>query len=916
MPRTTRWLLCALLTLLLTGVGGRELPGQVSQRPVLGAGGGTLTTMPCVNEFLRAITGDAGTCEPIADADLPAGLVRSLTGTANQVIASASSGAVTLSLPQSIHSGATPSFAGLSLGGDLLFSADNTHDLGAAGANRPRTGYFGTLLSAPQLQATSGSFPLILGVSASDSFFVAANAAAQLDAVWTQYTADANGLTLRLRKARGTNSSPSIVANGDVLGTLMFSGYGASSFRNPAQIQALVSGAPSGTSVPTDLVFATGTTSTTERWRITSAGHLIAGADNTYDLGAAGATRPRTGYFGTSVITPALTVSGLTANSFLYSGAGGALTTTSAPTNGQLLIGSTGAAPVLASLTGTANQITVTAGAGSITLSTPQAIATGSSPTFTGLTVSGLTTTRLVKNTSGALGSALLSDDGTNTTLTSGQLLVPNGTAGAPSLSFSAEGTMGWYRNTTTDMRLALSSADKVRVTGGAVTLDASHVLQWGSSGVSSADLVLAREAAGTLAQRNGANAQTLHLYRSYTDASNYARLALNDNQLKTELLGSGTATETTSRPLLDLAQTWNSGGVTFTGLKANITDTASAAASLLLDLQVGGVSKLSVDKTGLITANSGLIPGTTNAVDLGSSSNRHKISYLGTGVDVAQGTITSQATAWNSTATWNASGVTFTHLKTNVTNTASATASLLLDLQVGGTSQFSVRRDGLTTLNGASGLTIVNGNLTVSAGVSLVPAGGGPSAPPYSFGGATSYGLYYSGIAGGVLMAAGGADHMLWGGNTVALSSGHYLGWGSSGISTPDLKLYRDAANTFAQRNATTAQTWRIYGTWTDASNYERLSLSHTTGTGSVIAAETAGTGGDNLGITLTPAGTGSVTVSSGYFFAGTTTHSALGSPADGALIYCSDCTVANPCAASGTGAIAKRSGGVWICN
>lgn len=41
-----------------------------------------------------------------------------------------------------------------------------------------------------------------------------------------------------------------------------------------------------------------------ERWRIESAGHLIGGADNTYDIGASGATRPRTGYFGTSVISP------------------------------------------------------------------------------------------------------------------------------------------------------------------------------------------------------------------------------------------------------------------------------------------------------------------------------------------------------------------------------------------------------------------------------------------------------------------------------------------------------------------------------------------------------------------------------------------------------------------------------------
>jgi hypothetical protein len=48
--------------------------------------------------------------------------------------------------------------------------------------------------------------------------------------------------------------------------------------------------------------------------------------DNAYDLGASGATRPRTGYFGTSVITPALTVSGLTSGRIPYLTTGGLFT--------------------------------------------------------------------------------------------------------------------------------------------------------------------------------------------------------------------------------------------------------------------------------------------------------------------------------------------------------------------------------------------------------------------------------------------------------------------------------------------------------------------------------------------------------------------------------------------------------------
>jgi len=70
---------------------------------------------------------------------------------------------------------------------------------------------------------------------------------------------------------------------------------------------------------------------------------------------------------------------------------GGSIVEQAAMTDGQLMIGSTGAAPALATLTGTANQAIVTNGAGTITLSTPQDIHTGASPTFVGATLTGLT---------------------------------------------------------------------------------------------------------------------------------------------------------------------------------------------------------------------------------------------------------------------------------------------------------------------------------------------------------------------------------------------------------------------------------------------------------------------------------------------------------------------------------------------
>ncbi len=79
------------------------------------------------------------------------------------------------------------------------------------------------------------------------------------------------------------------------------------------------------------------------------------------------------------------------------------------------------------------------------------------------------------------------------------------------------------------------------------------------------------------------------------------------------------------------------------------------------------------------------------------------------------------------------------------------------------------------------------------------------------------------------------------------------------------DTRLYRDAASTFAQRNGTTQQIFRLYNTYTDASNYERLTLTGVAGTSVNITAETLGTGGDNLDIVLTPAGSGRTKMSGG---------------------------------------------------
>ena len=84
-------------------------------------------------------------------------------------------------------------------------------------------------------------------------------------------------------------------------------------------------------------------------------------------------------------------------NSLMYS-TGGAIVELGQATNGQIPIGSTGNAPVLATLTGTTNQINVTNSAGAITLSLPQFIATTSTPTFNAMILSGVSPSLTVTN--------------------------------------------------------------------------------------------------------------------------------------------------------------------------------------------------------------------------------------------------------------------------------------------------------------------------------------------------------------------------------------------------------------------------------------------------------------------------------------------------------------------------------------
>jgi hypothetical protein len=85
-------------------------------------------------------------------------------------------------------------------------------------------------------------------------------------------------------------------------------------------------------------------------------------------------------------------------NNRIMVSSGGAIVEGSPLADGQVYIGSSGNAPQAAFITGSSNRIIVTNGAGSITLLTPQDIATTSSPTFSALTITNKATSASTVN--------------------------------------------------------------------------------------------------------------------------------------------------------------------------------------------------------------------------------------------------------------------------------------------------------------------------------------------------------------------------------------------------------------------------------------------------------------------------------------------------------------------------------------
>jgi hypothetical protein len=93
---------------------------------------------------------------------------------------------------------------------------------------------------------------------------------------------DVNPSVVSFRKARGTNTAPTIVASNDGFGDVQWSGYDGSTYIQSASIFAAVDGTPGTGDMPGRLVFSTtadGASSPTERMRIANNGSVFFGGN-------------------------------------------------------------------------------------------------------------------------------------------------------------------------------------------------------------------------------------------------------------------------------------------------------------------------------------------------------------------------------------------------------------------------------------------------------------------------------------------------------------------------------------------------------------------------------------------------------------------------------------------------------------
>lgn len=226
-----------------------------------------------------------------------------------------------------------------------------------------------------------------------------------------------------------------------------------------------------------------------------------------------------------------------------------------------------------------------------------------------------------------------------------------------------------------------------------------------------------------------------------------------------------------------------------------------------------------------------GTTPG-TGKIGIKTASPQYDLDVAGQ-FGVSGGIITTDRPLINGTQTWNNTGVLFTAARINVTDTNSNANSLLIDAQVGGVSKFNVDKNGYITTPIQSQNSDTT-NLTSKFSVRN-----------FFFNNGTNGWSCPMGISNASAGTIGG----FLSNTNFAIAANSSYSWTSVNQGTSqanvssDLFLFRDASGVLAQRNGTSAQSWRLYNSYTDTNNFERFGINWS-GNVCTIGTEASGTG------------------------------------------------------------------------
>lgn len=175
----------------------------------------------------------------------------------------------------------------LFLGASNVLAQDNTAFFWDATNDRLSLGVSNTFISAnADLQLRSNTANQSLALSASST--------------------GGEGYDLIFYKSRGTNASPAIVSDTDVVGEVLSLGYDGDEYTGGATISSVIQGTPGNNDMPTEMQFYTtddGSATRTKRLTISRSGELI--ATNIHNNGGTGGTALHSIASGT--YTPTLT---------------------------------------------------------------------------------------------------------------------------------------------------------------------------------------------------------------------------------------------------------------------------------------------------------------------------------------------------------------------------------------------------------------------------------------------------------------------------------------------------------------------------------------------------------------------------------------------------------------------------------